>query len=311
MPSIPPQPFVSVVIPHRGEDSPLELCLEGLRHQTYPQHLYEILIVLNEPNRRFLEFEIQEGEFPLWEPQYFSYSARNHGVENSKGDVIAFTDSDTIPSREWISEGVKALMESGADLVAGHITVTTSTARPTAAALYELMYAFDQEKNVGGGFSTTANLFAKRHMFAEYGLFEESASTGEDFEWTRSVANGGAKLVYAPAARVSHPARESWSALLAKARRTTLPYVGIAEGASDNSERLRARLQFQLSAKPSPSRINTLSSPQKFIARLVRVALMAYKALCLLRIPPAFQRDLQVARTKGAPQALTVQGASA
>jgi len=282
------------VIPHRGDDTTLGYCLEALRQQTYPRDLFEVLVVLNEQDRRSFECELHAGESALWEPRYFSYSARNLGIENARGDVIAFTDSDTIPSPYWIMEGVTALREFPADLVAGQITVTSSKARPSPLALYELMFAFDQEKNVGGGYSTTANLFATRRIFAEYGLFEETASTGEDFEWTRAAVNGGKTLVYAPRALVRHPARESWSDILAKARRTTLPYVGVARPSSNKTERLFERLQFQLSAKPSPSKLAALTPIQKFIARFVRATLFAYKALCLLRIPAEFQRNLEV-----------------
>jgi len=296
MPCLPAQAFVSVVIPHQGDDSFLLRCLEALRNQTYPSHLYEVLVVLNEPERSYLEFELQEGEFPLWEPRYFSYNARDRGIEASGGDVIAFTDSDTVPHPDWLSQGTLAMARSGSDLIAGHISVTTSTNRPSPPELYELLYAFDQEKNVSGGYSATANLFARRHLFADLGLFEETAITGEDFDWTRSAVEAGATLIYSADAIVEHPARDTWSTLFAKARRTTLPYVDIAEPGSSQGNHLRERVRFQLRATPSPGKANALSKSQRFVARFMRLLLIAYKALCLLRIPPAFKRNLQAIR---------------
>ena len=309
MPSLPAQAFVSVVIPHRGDDRFLLRCLEALRNQTYPSHLYEVLVVLNEPERRYLEFELQEGEFPLWEPRYFSYNARDRGIEASGGDVIAFTDSDTVPHPDWLSQGTLAMARSGSDLIAGHISVTTSTKRPSPPELYELLYAFDQEKNVSGGYSATANLFARRHLFADLGLFEETAITGEDFDWTRSAVQAGATLTYSADALVEHPARESWSALFAKARRTTLPYVDISEPGSAHGNRLRERASFQLSALPSPDKASALSKGQRFVAGFVRLLLIAYKALCLLRLPSSFQKDLQARRARQLAASLELQGA--
>jgi GT2 family glycosyltransferase len=241
----------------------------------------------------------------LWEPHFFSYNARNLGIQNSKGEVIAFTDSDTIPCSDWIAEGVTALAEFPADLAAGHITVTASEMRPSPPALYELMFAFDQERNAGGGFSATANLFVTRHVFAENGVFDPTAQTGEDFEWTRAAVNRGAALVYAPSAVVEHPARESWSALLAKARRTALPYASTTP--PDNGKRLQSRLQFQLGAKASPGKLRPLSPLQRFSARLVRFLILVYKALCLLRIPLAFRRDLKLASARRATQSPGIQ----
>ena len=309
MPSLPAQAFVSVVIPHRGDDRFLLRCLEALRNQTYPSHLYEVLVVLNEPERSYLEFELQEGEFPLWEPRYFSYNARDRGIEASGGDVIAFTDSDTVPHPDWLSQGTLAMARSGSDLIAGHISVTTSTKRPSPPELYDLLYAFDQEKNVTGGYSATANFFAKRHIFADLGLFEETAITGEDFEWTRSAVEAGSTLIYSADAIVEHPARDTWSALFAKARRTTLPYVDIAEPGSSQGNHLRERVSFQLSATPSPGKASALSQSQRSVARLVRLLLLAYKALCLLRLPPTFQKDLRVMQERQSAAAPELEGA--
>lgn len=289
----PPQPFVSVVIPHQGDDEPLSRCLEGLRQQTYPTDRYGVIIVVNEPEQRNLACELRDDEKIVWEPNFFSYNARNSGIEASRGEVIALTDSDTTPSPGWLENGVRAINESGADLLAGHIEVTTSTRWLTNPALYELMFAFDQSKNVSGGFSTTANLFVRREALTKLGLFEETARTGGDFDWTRAAVEAGASLVYTPTAIVDHPARESWRALLAKARRTTLPFVGAAQTNPEISDRLKTRLQFQLATAPSPEKLALLTPTQRFRARCVRVVLIAYKVLCLLRIAPQFRKDLQ------------------
>ena len=304
-------PFVSVVIPHRGDDTLLGRCLEALRQQTYPRDLFEVLVVVNEPEKRSLECELHKGEFLLWEPHYFSYSARNLGIENAQGDVVALTDSDTIPSPDWVSEGVAALRESQADVVAGHITVTASKTRPSPPALYELMFAFDQEKNVRGRFSATANLFVARHLFTEHGLFDQTAQTGEDFEWTAGAVDGGATLVYSSSAIVKHPARESWSALLAKARRTALPFANAAATSPKRGGRLRTRIQFHLRTRPSPSKVRALTRPQRLVARLVHVLILAHKALCLLRVPPVVDRDFEAGRAERAAQDLFAQVASA
>jgi len=300
---------VTVVIPHRGGDTGLWACIRALRAQTYPTGLFNVVIALNEPTRRNLDFDLRESESLVWEPRGFSYNARNTGIKSSTSDVVALTDSDTVPDPEWLTEGVAAL-SAGADIVAGHITVTTTTMKASLPALYELLFAFDQQKNVAGGFSTTANLFARRHVFTQQGLFDETALTGEDFEWTRSAVENGVTLTYSPHASVEHPARETWSALFAKARRTTLPYVGVADSGSSPGNHLRERFRFQLIAPPSPSRVSALSKPQRSIARFVRLVLVAYKALCLLRVVPAFKKDLRATGEKQLTLEPAIQGAN-
>ena len=301
---------MTVVIPHRGEDTGLWACIRALRAQTYPPELFNVMIALNEPTQRSLDFSLRDRESLVWEPEGFSYNARNTGLKSSTSDVVALTDSDTLPDTEWLTKGVAAL-SAGADIVAGHITVTTTTMKPSLPALYELMFAFDQQKNVSGGFSVTANLFARRESFAKYGLFQEAARTGEDYDWTRAAVEAGARLVYAPSAIVGHPARESWRALLAKARRTTLPFGGAAQANSECSERLKNRLQFHLAAPTSPEKLALLTSTQRARARFVRVVLTSYKVLCLLRIPPQFRKDLREAQAFQHGQIPSAQEASA
>jgi cellulose synthase/poly-beta-1,6-N-acetylglucosamine synthase-like glycosyltransferase len=213
-------PLVSIVIPHRGADGPLRLCIEALRQQTYPASQIEILSVINEPIRRNPIFELKSNEKILWEPDYYSYAARNKGIEASKGSIIALTDSDTIPDPDWIEKGTQALLD-GPDLVAGAIRLSFSTSPLTPSACYEKLFAFDQEKNANRGRSATANLFVKRVVFDTHGLFDSLAESGEDFEWTSKATLAGSTLVYSPHASVAHPARETWKELIHKARRKT------------------------------------------------------------------------------------------
>jgi GT2 family glycosyltransferase len=282
MAPLPASPFVSVVIPHRGDDHSLERCLEGLRKQTYPRHLREVLIVLNELENRVLEVELQEGEVPLWQPHYFSYNARNLGVTHATGDIIAFTDSDTIPDRNWLRAGIDAIT-SGADLVAGQIDLKFSSSKLTPAACYEKLFAFDQEKNVTSGYSTAANLFVRSSLVTTVGLFDEHAHTGEDFAWTRRAAASGAHLVYSQTAIVSHPARESMGELFTKAQRTSSFFMRASIATDQQASILRDRLRHQLLEAPSSSKRIAMRPTELVLAHAVRLILIAYKALRVLR----------------------------
>jgi GT2 family glycosyltransferase len=215
-----PLPRVTVVIPHRGNDDVLEKCIVALRNQTFPKDRIEILVVVNEEAERSLAFPLEAGEKLLWQPTHYSYAARNLGILHATGDIIALTDSDTIPSTQWLEEGMKALHDN-VDLVAGHIELTFAHHPLTPAACYEKLFAFDQEKNVALGRATTANLFATRASLRRFGLFTKTAQSGEDFRWTTHATRAGALLRFAPLAVVTHPARESMSELLDKAHRVT------------------------------------------------------------------------------------------
>lgn len=256
--------LVSVVIPHRGDDHCLHKCLEGLRVQTYPADQTEIIIILNESLNRSLAFPLLPSEKLIWDPHYFSYRARNTGIQMANGSIIALTDSDTIPNNRWLEEAVAA-MNLGVDIVAGAIELSFSRKPLTPSSSYEKLYAFDQEKNSRFGRSATANLVAQRTVFDRYGLFDASAQSGEDFAWTTRATQQGATLAYGPHAVVSHPARETLSELLRKAHRVTSHHSATLVGL----ERIRQGFRHYVSlylAPPSRSRRKQCSPRELVLA---------------------------------------------
>jgi glycosyltransferase involved in cell wall biosynthesis len=270
---------VTVVIPHRGQDASLQKCVQAIRDQDYPREKIRVLIVINEQEGRELSFQLKTGEEVLFQTKNFSYAARNLGISVATTEIIALTDSDTVPSEQWLSQGVKSII-AGADLVAGGILLTYSSERRTAAGLYEQLFAFDQEKNVRLGQSVTANLFAAKQNFDKFGYFDENARSGEDFEWTKSAVNRGALLTYNPLASVKHPARENVGELFKKTLRTTWFFPQAPKGQS-TSYRVLSRAWGQLTMRPSQPRIQSMRILDRVIAHSVRAALIGLKAFLL------------------------------
>ena len=178
-----------------------------------------MLIIVNEEQIRELAFSLARNEKLLWQPEHHSYAARNLGIQAARGSIIALTDSDTVPDSRWIEAGVTEILR-GADLVAGHIDLSFQRIPLTPSGSYEKYFGFDQAWNAKRGRSVTANLFARKTLFEDYSLFNNTSLTGEDFEWTSRVTGSGAFLVYSLDARVTHPARETLREILLKSERT-------------------------------------------------------------------------------------------
>jgi len=94
------QPLISVVIETYNADSDseisLELVLEKLRAQTYPQESIEVVVVVDEENTELTQ--LLKERFPWVQitltdnPSYYGMKIR--GIEAAAGDIIALTDAD-------------------------------------------------------------------------------------------------------------------------------------------------------------------------------------------------------------------------
>ncbi len=47
----------------------------------------------------------------IHEPLPGSYAARNQGLSQARGNIVAFTDADCIPNPDWIEKGVRTLQK--------------------------------------------------------------------------------------------------------------------------------------------------------------------------------------------------------
>ena len=219
--------LVSVIIPVYNGAAQLPTLLAALCQQSYPTAAYEILVVDNRStdqtagvvtawqNRTSHQIRLlHEGEVQG------SYAARNRGVAAATGSILAFTDADCVPSPTWLAEGVAGLKTHRVAYGAGRVQFTFQQARPNLYAYYDAGTYLNQQKYIETrGYGATANLFARRQLFDQYGCFRAELPSGGDQEWGRRLYTCGERPVYLSTALVQHPARTSWRALQQKERR--------------------------------------------------------------------------------------------
>ncbi len=107
----PPERFeprlrATVVVPHYQAPEALALTLAGLERQSYPRHLFEVIVV-DDGSDPPLEMS---GPSPLdvrviHQPDlgFGLARARNNGARAAQGDIVVFLDCDMIPAREWLA----------------------------------------------------------------------------------------------------------------------------------------------------------------------------------------------------------------
>ncbi len=220
MPESPKVGFVSVIVPVFNDAARLRLCLQALAAQTYEseanrdnwQNHYEVIVVDNasavSENIPGLVAEFSCAVY-AYESAAGSYAARNRGVAMAKGDILAFTDADCIPARDWIEKGVAHLTEiPNCGLVAGRINLFFREAKANPIELYESVTAFpqqrllDQQKG-----AATANVFTFRSVMDAVGPFNAKLRSQGDLEWGQRVFAAGYRQLYATDVCVAHPAR--------------------------------------------------------------------------------------------------------
>lgn len=218
-----PEPFVSVIVPVFNDAARLVLLLDALDRQTYPKSRLEILVVDN-GSQEDVQTPVRRRGPPfvaLHEPRPGSYAARNKALEVARGEVLAFTDADTIPDPDWLAQGVEALHEHPeAGLVAGRIRVFPAGKHRTWVERFEMLYAFPQERFVRDQhFGATANVFTRRSVMDRVGPFNPALMSGGDREWGQRVHAAGLPVLYEPKAVVAHPARRTFGEYEQKIRR--------------------------------------------------------------------------------------------
>src|SRR5690554_507045 len=220
--SFPGRPSVSVIIPTYRDWVGLQHCLLALAQQHYPPECFEVLAVNNAPDEGPPTSLVwPEHVRLLSEFTPGSYAARNCGIAEARGEVLAFLDADCSPDPAWLESALTCMETHGADLVAGHIQLTYQSSKLTPSECYEKAFAFRQAQNVERGVAVTANLIVRREVFDAVGVFNEQMMSGGDFEFTRRATSAGFKLVYCPEAVVRHPARHTLASLAQKARRVS------------------------------------------------------------------------------------------
>src|SRR5436190_6621269 len=128
---------VSVVIGTYNRAHLLKGTLEALASQTVPSSLeWEIVVVDN--NSRDTTAQVVTAFSKtiatpvryVFEPELGISRARNRGIREARGSIIAFTDDDVLPSPDWIADLLAAIDRWNAHGVGGRILPRWETSPP-------------------------------------------------------------------------------------------------------------------------------------------------------------------------------------
>ncbi len=176
------QPDVSIVIPTCSRKDILGLCLAALARQTHGE--FEVIVVDDESTDgtpEMLEtFARDHSDFPFrWfrnEPRRGANPSRNRGIQESKGEFVAFLDDDCVPADDWLERLMTGFVSDRVAAVTGRV----DNAPPSN--VYELTLKGTQRVHgkVHASRLVGCNMCIRRDLLLRYGFDEDRASAQKD-----------------------------------------------------------------------------------------------------------------------------------
>ncbi len=219
---------VSVIICTYNRCDLLNTTLETVAACSLPNSEWEVLVVDNNSTDQTREIV---GGFSRRFPGRFRYTfekqqglsyARNKGVREARGEIVAFTDDDVLVERSWLRKLVEPLLVGEWAAVAGRVIPLWRCPRPawvptTGPYTRGVLVEFDRG-SISRPLSEPpfgANMAFQRKIFEKYGDFRTDLGrsgtnllSNEDTEFGHRLLRGGERFFYEPAAVVYHPVQE-------------------------------------------------------------------------------------------------------
>jgi glycosyltransferase involved in cell wall biosynthesis len=207
------RPFVSIIIDTITRDDygarpladDLQATLDGVRRQTYPRELFEVIVVVDDGSdgesgevvRRYPWVSIVRS------PQHSYFAGKNAGARAARSEIVALLDSDCEPVSEWLSMLTAPFADAGVSAVAGCTRYTGTSFHAWTFAVPDFSIVTGDNSGNASAFHLNNSAF-RRETLLTHPLDARIRRDGGCVLLYHELRAAGARILYAPQARVSH-----------------------------------------------------------------------------------------------------------
>ena len=203
-------PRISLVIPVYNSSDTIEKCLNSVLAQDHPA--FEVIVVDDGSTDGTPDIcESFNGVKVIRSERGGPSRARNRGVAEAKGGLVAFTDGDCIAETDWLAELEKGF--TGPDV--GGVGGDQKSPDDETELGKNIQEYFKTIGFITGYIKTGAtqretehnpscNSIYRKELLIELCGFDEALFPGEDVDLDLRITRSGYKLIYNPEACVGH-----------------------------------------------------------------------------------------------------------
>jgi glycosyltransferase involved in cell wall biosynthesis len=220
----PLNPRVSVIVASFNDLENLLGCLHSLETQDYPAAMTEIVVVDDGSTDGTAETVEREhpGTLVVRTTNQGAEIARNRGVDESSGQIIAFIDSDCLAPSSWLALIVRHLQRDGSLVIGGRIVHRGDFwQRLTGIADFGEFQGLEVKEMRT---LPSCNMGLARSLFQQV-RFDTRLAINADSLFAEELHRRGARLLYDPQVFVVHRPAVDARALFARARRYGRSFV--------------------------------------------------------------------------------------
>jgi GT2 family glycosyltransferase len=215
-------PGLTAVVATRDRPGLLADCLTSLRAQRADKGSFEVVVV-DDGSEPPVEHVVADSAGSGLDLRYVREGggglsrARNRGVAEARGAIVAFLDDDAIADPGWVTAALDGFASTGCEGMAGKVTLSLEAPAPrwltprlrrylTELDLGKTPRWLDPDESPVG-----ANCAVRRETFTRTGGFDEDLGrvgpalvSNEELDFFARLRAGGGHIMYWPAAEVAH-----------------------------------------------------------------------------------------------------------